>query len=217
MREPALIHDALFYPARSVKAVDRQGDAVSRPISWLSRIDSLLSSIESSVRSHYGRKDLEHLFALQPRAALKLLTLLPTIQLGNSKYVERSSLAEFLISIQQTGNAGQVMARYRKLRTAPRRRLRELVPRDQPVADADSLPRNLVASPGNLTIHFQSVEELVTALTSLAAILDDDLERFAELYEPPSQTIEDLAEPGEYEQMLEELEEMERRRQSEKR
>lgn len=185
---------------------------MSRPISWLSRIESLLSNIEGSVRSHYGRKDLEQLFELQPRAALKLLKLLPTIQLGNSNYVERSSLAEFLISIQQTGDASQVMAQYRKLRMAPRRKLRELVPRDHPAASAASLPPNLLASPGTITISFQSIEELAAALTSLATILSDDLECFAELYEPPSHKMEPSTKPGEYELMLQDLEQMERQR-----
>ena len=65
-----------------------------RPISWLQRLPVIRKSVANSVRSHYDRHDLENLFELQPRAAQKLLEMLPTAQIGNSKLVDRGGAGD---------------------------------------------------------------------------------------------------------------------------
>ncbi len=105
-----------------------------RPISWLPRLHSIRRSITESIRSHYGRKDLERLFELQPRAAQKLLELLPSISLGRARYVERDALNAFLERLQKADDVPAALVQYRKERSAPRRILRELLPRDLPVS-----------------------------------------------------------------------------------
>jgi hypothetical protein len=50
-----------------------------------------------TTETHCGRKDLERLFELQPRAAQKSLELLPSVTLGTSRFVERG-LENFLLA-----------------------------------------------------------------------------------------------------------------------
>ena len=181
-----------------------------RPISWLPRIHSIRRSITESVRSHYGRKDLERLFELQPRSAQKLLELLPSIPLGRARYVERDALSAFLERLQKADDVPAALLQYKKERAAPRRVLRELLPRDTPVADHASLPQNVSASPGVITIHFAKMEELAGALASIAGILTDDFEGFAQRYEPHVAVEDRSDERDDFQAMMAELEEMER-------
>lgn len=48
-----------------------------RLITWLSRLHEIRRSVANLVRSHYDRRDIEALFELQPRAAQKLVEMLP--------------------------------------------------------------------------------------------------------------------------------------------
>lgn len=183
-----------------------------RPISWLPRIHSIRRSVSESVRSHYGRQDLERLFEVQPRSAQKLLELLPTVALGRARYVERAALGEFLDRIQKADDVPAALTQYKKERTAPRRVLRELLPRDLPVADHASLPQNVSAEPGLLTIAFAKMEDLASALATLATILSDDFEGFARLYEPQMPVVDHTEERDDFQAMMAELEAMEKSR-----
>ena len=183
---------------------------MSRPISWLPRIPQIRRSVSESVRSHYGRKDLERLFELQPRAAQKLLELLPSVSLGTSRFVERAALGEFLDRMAEAEDFPAALLQYQAERTTPKRVLRDLVPRDSYPANATSLPENVSAAPGVVTIHFLRMEDLAAALASLASVLTEDLEGFAQLYEP-SQRVEDRSqEQADYQALKQEMEEMER-------
>ena len=48
-----------------------------RPSTWMSRLHELRRSVAHSDRSHYGRRDIDALFELQPRAAQNLLRCSP--------------------------------------------------------------------------------------------------------------------------------------------
>ena len=181
-----------------------------RPISWLPRIHSIRRSVSESVRSHYGRQDLERLFEVQPRSAQKLLELLPSVALGRARYVERAALGDFLDRIQKADNVPEALTQYKEERTAPRRVLRELLLRDLPVADHASLPQNVLAEPGRITITFAKMEDLASALATLATILSDDFEGFTQLYEPKMPVLDYIEERDDFQAMMAELEAMER-------
>jgi hypothetical protein len=192
-----------------------------RPLSWLPRLHTIRRSVENSVRSHWGRREIERLFELQPRAAQKLLEALPSVTLGTARFVEREALGEFLEKIAQADDASAVLAEYQASRLpAPRRSLRTLVPRDMEPATLASLPAQLHVEAGRLEIQFTRMEELAEALAALAQVLTDDLEGFARLYEPalPSsrpaqngdQNGDQEQERAAYRRLLEELERRER-------
>jgi hypothetical protein len=144
----------------------------------------LARSATESVRSHYTCSDIERLFNIQPRSAQKLMNLLPTVRIGKSQLVEREALASFLGRLAEAEDPGSALAAIRAEGKPPvvRRKLRELVQRDLS-ADASSLPPNVHLEPGTLAISFTTVEELAASLWSLATLLEEDLEGFAERYE----------------------------------
>ena len=141
-----------------------------------------------SVRSHYGRRDLESLFELQPRAAQQLLALLPTVAVGTSRLVEAESLREFLDRIQAAPDVGQEIEAVRREKKGSARRLRALVQTDDAAVSLASPPVSVTLRRGRLEVDFANMEELAAAMYWLARALDGDLEAFAREYEPATHT-----------------------------
>ena len=180
-----------------------------RPVSWLPRLNEIRRSVADSVRSHYGRRDLEQLFELQPRAAQKLLELLPTTAVGTSLLVEREALAGFLDRVQEAEDVPAVLEAVRQEKAqVSRRRLRALVQTDHNPISLASLPEALTLHRGRLEVRFQTLEELAETLYFLARALQDETEAFAEAYEPVPELIEETARGGVGE-MFAELERLE--------
>jgi len=137
------------------------------------------------VRSHYDRHDLERLFELQPRAAQKLLELLPTVPVGTSRLVEREALASFLDGVRAAEDTSKFIEQVRQNKVAASRRsLRTLVRRDAEPASLTALPEGMSLERGRLEISFRNLEQLAESLVYLARLLDGDLDGFAEAYEP---------------------------------
>jgi hypothetical protein len=158
---------------------------MARPVSWLPRLVAIQRAVAESVRSHYTSSEIERLFEIQPRSAQMLLNLLPTVRVGKSLLVEREALEEFLTRLAGAADPALELAAVRAQGKPPivRRKLRELVQQDVD-ASLTSLPPNVVIEPGILGIRFSTIEELAASLWRLAQILEEDLDGFAERYEP---------------------------------
>ncbi len=181
-----------------------------RPVSWLPRLHEIRRSVANSVRSHYDRRDLEKLFELQPRAAQKLLELLPTMPVGTSHLVEREALAGFLDGVREAEDTSKFIEQVRQEKAAPSRRsLRTLVRRDTEPVSLGSLPESIGLSQGRLEVSFRTVEQLAEAMYAIARLLEDEGEAFAEAFEPepPPSVPEDA---DQVQAMFAELESMER-------
>jgi hypothetical protein len=164
------------------------------------------------VRSHYGRRDLEQLFELQPRAAQKLIEMLPTVRIGTSLLVEREALAGFLDRVREADDVGTLFEQVRAEKTAvSRKKVRALVPRDTEPATLTSLPESIALSRGRLEVSFATVEQLAEAMFALARVLVAEVDAFAQAYEPerPPELPEDA---GEMDALFAELEAMEKER-----
>lgn len=181
-----------------------------RPVSWLPRLPQLRRAVENSVRSHWGRRDLEALFELQPRAAQKLLELLPTVQVGTSRLAEREALTSFLNGMAQAANPSSYLEAVRRKRTAvSHRKLRSLIPRDWESVRLASLPSSVTIESGRLEVHFATIEELAQSLYALAQAIEADGDEMARCYE----TVSPLPPPVEDEEiaiMFAELKQLER-------
>jgi hypothetical protein len=155
-----------------------------RPISWLPRLHEITRSVANSVRSHYDRRDLEQLFELQPRAAQKLLEMLPTVQVGTSGLVEREALGFFLDRVRESENTTDLFDQIRKEKAqTSRRKIRALVRRDLDPVGLSSLPDSMTLSPGRLEVRFETVEELCESMLLLARVITDELDAFVKTYE----------------------------------
>jgi hypothetical protein len=183
-----------------------------RPVSWLPRLHEISRSVANSVRSHYGRGDLEALFELQPRAAQKLLEMLPTVQVGTSRLVDREVLAVFLDRVRDAADVAALFDQVRAEKAAvSRKKLRSLVRRDDRPMTVTSLPESIALTRGRLEVSFSSIEQLAESLYALARVFDNDQDAFIQAYEPerPSAVPEDV---GEIDALFAELEAMERER-----
>jgi len=180
-----------------------------RPLSWLPRLHEISRAVVNSVRSHYDRRDLEHLFELQPRAAQKLLELLPSVQVGTSRLLEREVLAGFLDRVRDADDTAALFEALRQEKAkVSRRKVRSLVRRDLDPVGLTSLPDAITLSRGRLEVSFCSVEQLSERLLMLARVLESEGEEFAEAYEVRKETdVDDAAD--EVRMMLAELEVLE--------
>ncbi len=157
---------------------------MARPASWLPRLHEIRRTVSSSVRSHYTRRELEGLFQLQPRAALKLIELLPTVSIGTSLLVEKDALLGFLQGAQEADDVTAYFERVRLAKaTVSQKKIRSLVRRDREPLTISSLPHALHLSPGRLEIEFATVLELTEAMYTLARVLESDEQEFARRYE----------------------------------
>lgn len=164
-----------------------------RPISWLRRLPEIRRSVTNSIRSHYERRDIEHLFQLQPRAAQQLMRAIAiSARVGRSNLVERATLETFLEQLAEHENPSAILAdRKQESAPAPRRKLRDLIQVDDIPATLESLPANLYLKTGTLTIEFARMEDLAGALYALAQVLENQLEEFAARYVPQQIVAED--------------------------
>ena len=155
-----------------------------RPLSWLDRIVPISRSVAESARSHYDRKEIERLFELQPRAAQQLMAALPHVPVGRAKLVEREALSDFLRRLNDSDNSSETFAEMRAAGgKVLRRKLREFSLQDYP-ASVDTPPRVMTIHRGELTVKFQTLEQLAEAMLYLATVFTHNLQGFAERYEP---------------------------------
>ena len=182
---------------------------MARPLSWLPRLHEIRQSVAISVRSHYTRAELEVLFQIQPRAAARMLEILPTNLVGTSKLIARETLAAFLDRVKDADDVTALMEQIRAEKNAPsRRKLRHLVQRDYDPMSVYGIPETLKLKRGHLEINFETMEQLSETLVSLAKILEDDLDEFTRLYEPRKMEEKDES-AAEVRALFEELNEME--------
>jgi hypothetical protein len=154
-----------------------------RPISWLPRLHEIRRSVANSVRSHFGRREFEQIFELQPRAAQKLVEMLPTVKIGTSLLVEREALVVFLDRVREADNVAKLFDQVRVEKAGfSRMKERALVPRNTMSATLSSLPESIALSPGRLEIRFTTVEHLAEAMFALSKVLES--EAFTQAYEP---------------------------------
>ena len=155
-----------------------------RPISWLPRLHLISRTVANSVRSHYDRHDLEVLFELQPRAAQKLIEMLPSVQIGNSRLIDREVLANFLDRVRDAENITELFEKIRSEKAqVSRRKPRSIVRRDLDPIGLGSLPSSITLSRGRMVVDFDTVEQLAEAMYALARVLESEGEEFARTYE----------------------------------
>lgn len=167
-----------------------------RLVSWLPRLHEIRRSVEISVRSAYGRAELERLFGLQPRAAGKLLEMLPRSRVAGGDVVLREDLLAFLDQVQKAEDVSATIAQVRaEAPRTSRKALRSLIPRDELPTSLTALPAGITLERGRLEIRFASTADLVTQLWCLANVFQDEAEtvRFAAQYEPENPHAAELA------------------------
>jgi hypothetical protein len=130
-------------------------------------------------------------------------------RVGRSSLVARETLLAFLDHLAESPNpTAALLENRRDPQPVSRRKLRDLVQVDEVKPTLDSLPINVVPALGQLTIKFRTMKDLADGLVAIAEVLDEQLEEFAEKYEPASQPRID-PDKEEIDRLFRELEQME--------
>ena len=183
-----------------------------RPTSWLPRLHEIRRAVASSVRSHYDRHDIEKLFELQPRAAQKLMEMLPGFRVGASRLIDREVLSVFLDRVFSAEDIPALLEEIRREGAAvSRRKVRSLVRTDRQPVGLSALPESMRLERGRVEVTFRTVEDLAVAMLLLARILQDESDAFAAAYEPEPEQVA-KADTEDTRQLFAELYEMERAR-----
>lgn len=159
---------------------------MARPISWLPRLKDIRTSVVNSSSSHYDRATLEQLFQIQPRAAGKLMALLPRSDaLGSSHLVERIALVAFLERVRATDDVPDLLEQIRKEgpRVNRRRKIQALRRDDGLIAPKNIPPPGaLVMQRGKVEISFETPEEYMERMLWGMMMLHDDQAGFIRDY-----------------------------------
>jgi len=162
---------------------------MARTTSWMNQIPEIRQRIAASARSHFSSRELQQIFAIQPRSAQMLARLIPSVRVGRSQLIEREQLISFLDQVQNSSDRARFLADQRKAKPAPqvRRKLRSLHLEEW--NPDEGMPLNLKITRGpiggssQLVIDFKDVEELARTMLALAGLMDD-LDEFADHWEP---------------------------------
>lgn len=158
---------------------------MARPPSWIQRLPAIRKTVENSQVTHYTSTDLQRMFGLQDRRAREMFEMLPTVKMGggNSIWVERQALMRFLERVAEAEDVHGLFVQMRDEKERPsRKRPHTLVRREFDQVDpADLAPW---MQRGQLTVQFETAQQLFDALWRVAIALQENLDRFVELYEP---------------------------------
>lgn len=152
---------------------------MARPISWLPRLHDIQRAVGNTVASHFDSDDVGRIFQVQPRAARKLMGLLPQVEaLGRSRLVERAALEKFLEDVRK---AADVPAYLEELRVkgpnvSRRRKIRALVRDDGMIVPKAPLREDAIAlERGQMLVRWGTLEEhMETMFWHLVRIHDDE-------------------------------------------
>lgn len=159
-----------------------------RPVKWSRDLYSIRERAASSRTETWSRRDIELLFHLGPASAQNLMKAIGDVQpVGAAHFVERTTLLAFLDEmIDAPSVEAGLKLRHQRAQPVPRPRpLRVSLPSDLRHAMMPDLPSNIVLEPGRLEIRAASCEAMLESLVTLAMVMQNDLERFRELIEPP--------------------------------
>lgn len=106
---------------------------------------------------------------------------------GGAHFVERASLLAFLDSVSAAPSVEEgLKARLLEAEPPPRPKpLRISLPNDLRRAMLPDLPQNITLEPGRLEITAGTAVQMLESLWTLALIMQNDLDRFQAVIEPP--------------------------------
>lgn len=157
---------------------------------WLARLPAIRAALVGLDVPVLGRAEVEKLFGLRRRQALRLLAPLAELQAGRTGLVRRDALLAWLDALQGKKAVILEQARRQKLHAALDARLGELarekaaarpiaIPAPSPEGAGSWPPGVGLTAPGEIRIHFSTAEDLLGRVLLLAEQAAWDPEGFA--------------------------------------
>lgn len=162
---------------------------MARPVKWARDLHLLRERAGRSRTETWSRQDVERLFGVGRATAQTLMKTIGEVQsVAGAHFVDRPSLLAFLDAMIQAPSVDEAMrARVAMAEPVPRSKaLRVSLPADLRHAMLPDLPPNITLKPGRLEIQAETAVALLESLVALAMVMQNDLERFRAVVEPPS-------------------------------
>ena len=159
-----------------------------RPVKWSRDLHHLREKAAGSRTETWSRQDIERLFGISRPSAQNLMKAVGAVQtVGAAHFVDRSSLLGFLDEMIAADSVEAALQK-RLLEADPPPRpaaLRVSLPDDLRHAMLPDLPGNVTLTPGRIEITANSATAMVESLFALAMIMQNDLDRWSDLIDPP--------------------------------
>jgi hypothetical protein len=161
---------------------------MARPIRWSRELHSIRELAAISKTETWSRQDIERLFSIGRASAQNLMKAIGEVQtVGAAHFVDRASLLAFLNEMISSESLEDGLKR--RLESAePVLRphlLARALPQDLRQIAVRDLPASIRISPGELRITGENAEQIVEGLLLLAQAMQNDLDRFRALLDPP--------------------------------
>jgi hypothetical protein len=162
---------------------------MARPVKWARDLHLIRERAARSRTETWSRQDLEHLFAVGRATAQTLMKAIGEVEsVGGAHFVERPALLTFLDEMIAAPSVEDALrARLAGAEPVPRRKtLRVSLPSGLRHARLSDLPRNVILEPGRLEIRAETAVEMLESLATLALVMQNDLDRFRSIVQPPT-------------------------------
>ena len=163
---------------------------MARPVKWARDLHPIRERARNARTETWSRKDIEALFGVGRATAQMLMKAIGEIQpVGDAHFVERPSLLSFLDAMIAAPLVQEGL-RTRMLEAEPPpkpKSLRVSLPVDLRSAMLPDLPSNIKLSPDRLEIEASTAITMLESLMTLALVMQNDLDRFQGVMEPPPQ------------------------------
>lgn len=161
---------------------------MARPVKWSRDLHPLRERAARARTETWSRVDIEQLFGVGRASAQSLMKAIGQVQtVGGAHFVERPALLTFLDVMIAAPTVGEAL--HRRMEEAPPppklKTLRVSLPADLRRAMLPDLPAHVLLAPGRLEITAPTVVGMLESLLALAMVMQNDLDRFRAIVEPP--------------------------------
>ncbi len=160
-----------------------------RPVKWSRDLHNIRERAIRSRTETWGRSDIEQLFSVGRATAVLLLRAIGGVAtVAGAHFVDRAAVIEFLDAMILAPSVEPALQERLTTANPPPRRtpLRTSLPADLRQAMLEDLPANVTLSTGRLEITAPTAIAMLESLVTLALIMQNDLERFRALIDPPA-------------------------------
>ena len=159
-----------------------------RPVKWSRDLHSIRERATRSRTETWSRQEIEQLFGISRASAQMLLRVIGGVAtVAGAHFVDRAAVVEFLDTMIAAPSVEAALQQRLAAADPPPRRtsLRTSLPADLRQAMLEDLPHNVTLTTGRLEITAPTAVAILESLVTLALIMQNDLDRFRAVLEPP--------------------------------
>lgn len=161
---------------------------LGRPVKWTRDVYPIRDRAAHSRTETWSRTDIEDLFGIRRASAQILMKAIGNVQsVGGAHFVDRICLLNFLEGIITADSVDEALRlKVMAAEPVPRSKtLRTSLPSGLRKATLPDLPKNVTLAAGRIEILADTAVGMVEALSALAVVMQNDLDRWCEVIEPP--------------------------------